>query len=450
MKKTIVFMICIAMLMGLVGCSGGTDPEHPITLTMWHVYGSQTESPLNDVIDEFNRTVGQEKGIIIKVVSVMNSSDIDAALISSANGEPGTVEMPDLFTAYPRIVESIGEEKLLDWDEYMLEEELSNYREDFLAEGYFRDALYMLPIAKSTETMFLNKTLFDRFAEDTGISLEDLATVEGVMDACNAYCDWSGGGTFYQINELYYYFLSNMAALGEEMIKDGSVDADSDAFENVFLPLAEAGIYGGLCVGDGFASDRWKTAEVICNVGSTASVLYLRDYVTYTDNTTENVEMAVLPYPVITGGDPTVVQRGVGLFGMHSDVEAENKAKVEFVRWLCEKQHNLDFVTKAGYLPPTNEAFEELFENLSAVENEKYQMLYGAIQNMYQDGYTFCTIPLFEGAGDFQPWFEQLIKYTLSTAHETYVERVNAGEDPAMVMEELLSSSLEEVRAVLR
>ena len=69
---------------------------------------------------------------------------------------------------------------------------------------------------------------------------------------------------------------------------------------------------------------------------------------------------------------------------------------------------------------------------------------------MYQDGYTFCTIPLFEGAGDFQPWFEQLIKYTLSTAHETYVERVNAGEDPAMVMEELLSSSLEEVRAVLR
>ncbi|MBQ4576483.1 MAG: hypothetical protein IJB07_02005, partial [Firmicutes bacterium] len=82
MKKTIVFMICIAMLMGLAGCSGGTDPEHPITLTMWHVYGSQTESPLNDVIDEFNRTVGQEKGIIINVVSVMNSSDIDSALIS--------------------------------------------------------------------------------------------------------------------------------------------------------------------------------------------------------------------------------------------------------------------------------------------------------------------------------------------------------------------------------
>ena len=25
---------------------------------MWHVYGSQTNSPLNDAVDEFNQTVG--------------------------------------------------------------------------------------------------------------------------------------------------------------------------------------------------------------------------------------------------------------------------------------------------------------------------------------------------------------------------------------------------------
>lgn len=57
--------------------------------------------------------------------------------------------------------------------------------------------------------------------------------------------------------------------------------------------MARAAIYGGLCTGDGYASDRWKTAEVISNIGSTAGMLYLRDYVTYQDNTTEEIETAV-------------------------------------------------------------------------------------------------------------------------------------------------------------
>lgn len=43
--------------------------------------------------------------------------------------------------------------------------------------------------------------------------------------------------------------------------------------------MARAGIYGGLCVQDGYASDRWKTAEVLSNIGSSAGILYLRDYV---------------------------------------------------------------------------------------------------------------------------------------------------------------------------
>lgn len=68
--------------------------------------------------------------------------------------------------------------------------------------------------------------------------------------------------------------------------------------------------YGGLCVQDGYASDRWKTAEVICNVGSTAGILYLRDYVTYADNTTEDIETLILPYPAFADTDPAVVQRG--------------------------------------------------------------------------------------------------------------------------------------------
>ena len=44
---------CLVMLLG--GC--GKKEKEPVTVTLWHVYGGQTESPLNDLIDEFKETV---------------------------------------------------------------------------------------------------------------------------------------------------------------------------------------------------------------------------------------------------------------------------------------------------------------------------------------------------------------------------------------------------------
>ena len=57
---------CLVMLLG--GC--GKKEKEPVTVTLWHVYGGQTESPLNDLIDEFNETVGKDKNIRVEVGSV--------------------------------------------------------------------------------------------------------------------------------------------------------------------------------------------------------------------------------------------------------------------------------------------------------------------------------------------------------------------------------------------
>lgn len=104
MKRPLACVLILLTLMMLTGCQQNSDQlsgSNPVTLTMWHVYGSQTESPLNILIDEFNSTVGTKNGIFISVVSVTNTTDIDAALIASANNEPGSATLPDLFTAYP-------------------------------------------------------------------------------------------------------------------------------------------------------------------------------------------------------------------------------------------------------------------------------------------------------------------------------------------------------------
>lgn len=453
MKRIIALLLAATMSLALLmtGCGSQTAADDEVrVLTMWHVYGSQTESPLNDVIDEFNATTGKEKGVFINITSVTDSGEIDAMLSATLEGQPGALTMPDLFTAYPRVAELFPEDALLDWADYLTEEQLSAYRSDFLSEGYFGDALYMLPIAKSSELLFVDKTLFDRFSADTGVTADCFNTMESLLAACDAYYDWSNGGTMFQINDFYHYFLANMTGLGEEFVVNGKLNADSAAFEAAFAPVAQAGIYGGLCVGDGYASDRWKTGEVICNIGSTAGILYLRDHVTYDDNTTEDIETLVLPYPCLADSQPTVVQRGGGLFATRSDSDEMNEAKAIFAAWIAEKEHNLDFVTRSGYLPVTDAAFEALFADLGGVENEKYRMLYSAVSEQYDGGYRFCTVPLFAGASDTQKGFETLMKSTLSAAHEEYVARVAAGEAAEAVMTQLTADALSAVRAAVQ
>lgn len=452
MKKALYLILAgLLLLLSLTGCSQKSklDPDDPVTLKMWHVYGSQTESPLNDSINEFNRTVGKEKGIIINVVSVSSSSAIDESLAAAAKDTPGAPELPDLFTAYPRVAEIVGYDNLLNWNDYFTEQELNAFVYEFLEEGYFEDALLMLPIAKSTELLFLDKTLFDKFGAATGVTTESLSTFEELFSACEKFHDWSDGRDMFQINDFYHYSLTGMAAFDEKFIIDGNLNLESDTFEKVWVPMAHAGIYGGLCLGDGYASDRWKTGEIVCNIGSTAGVLYLRDYVTYSDNTTEDIETAILAYPCFENGKATVVHRGCGLFALKNEDERKNEAAAVFAKWLTKKENNLGFVTKAGYLPVTNVAFDYLFENTNTVENEKYRLLYNAVNDMSEE-YTYCELPVYDGASDTQSSFEKNVKSILSDAHEEYLSRVANGENADTVLNELVSSTLARIRNLYR
>ena len=447
MKKTLAFLLSLTLLMTIFsGCARerALSPSDPVTLTMWHVYGSQTISPLNTLIDEFNRSLGSEYGITVNVVSVTSSSAIDKALSASANNEPGAEEMPDLFTAYLRVAEIVGPDNLLSWDDYFTENELSAFHSEFLSEGYFQERLLMLPLAKSVEALYLNKTLFNRFSTDTGITMDDLATFDGVFEVARSYYDWSGGQNFLQINDYYHYAYVGMKAYGSEFVRNGRLRPDNEAFRAIWAPLAKTAIYGGVCLDDGYAAARWKTAEVIANTGSTADVLYQPSEVIYPDNTTEPIEAVALPYPTFTKNTPGVIYRGGGLFAMKSEDERRNQAAYIFAKWLTEKERNLEFVTNAGYLPVTDEAFDTLFTNLNWIEKENYRSVYEAIDTMLE-GYTFFALPLYDGASEAQLDFETNVKTVLKSAYNQYRKRVGEGEDPQKVMEALVESSLAEL-----
>ena len=177
--KTFLFVAVLLLIFSftITGCKSYEGKNKPVALTLWHVYGGQVDSPLNKIIDNFNDTYGKEEGIYVQVTSVSNTNTIHEAVLAAGKKEPGAAELPDIFVSYPKTVLSLPDSDILvDYKKYFTEDELSKYFPEFIEEGTIGDKLLVFPVAKSTEIMFVNKTLFDRFAAETGADEKELST----------------------------------------------------------------------------------------------------------------------------------------------------------------------------------------------------------------------------------------------------------------------------------
>ena len=100
MKKTLALLFTLTFaLFCFSGCSEKSllDPGDPVTLTLWHTYGEQADSPMNRLVSEFNKTVGKEKGIVVSVKLMSSAGKIGGQLAEAQGGAPGALDMPDLF-----------------------------------------------------------------------------------------------------------------------------------------------------------------------------------------------------------------------------------------------------------------------------------------------------------------------------------------------------------------
>ena len=189
----ILFGFLLVVLPLFSGCGDNSAGTNPVILALWHNYGGQLKETMDEMIDKFNETVGAENGIIINVTTISGSAAIHEKLAMAAGGEPGAPALPDITTAYPKTALLLAEKGLLaDLSQYFTPEELSAFVPQFLEEGRFEGGgLFVFPVAKSTEVLFVNKTIFDRFAADTGATLADLQTFEGIAHIAAAYYEWT-------------------------------------------------------------------------------------------------------------------------------------------------------------------------------------------------------------------------------------------------------------------
>ena len=425
MKKAISLLLTCLLLLGcLSGCGNDTplNAKEPVTLTMWHNYGGDMQQAMDYLIDQFNSTLGKEQGIVIDVTAISSSSELNKSLAMIVNGDPGAPDMPDIFTGYPKLAIQFWEKGLLaDLDNYFTADELSAYVDAFVDEGRLSDSgLYVFPIAKSTEVLYVNQTLFDRFAAETGASADMLSTFEGIAELSKMYYEWSGGKQFYAADSWFNFAEVGMAQLGDSIFEGEALSLDGDNFAHIFETVYTPAVEGGIAIYDGYSSDLSKTGDLVCSTGSSAGILFYGDTITYTDGTVENVEYSILPYPVFENGTKAAIQRGGGLMVAKSDEQKEYAAGV-FIKWLTASEQNMSFVANTGYLPVTKEAFEnDLGTHMDTVEDPRIRKMLTSVLSMYED-YSFFTAPTYASFDSDSDAYEDDFKDLLTDVRTEYL-----------------------------
>ena len=362
----------------LTGCHSGKSllsPKDPTMLSIWHVYGEQADSPMNRLLNEFNETVGKEKGILLNVTNMTNSAAIGAQLREAQAGKPGAPELPDLFSAHSSDASLLGIANLVDWNDWFTKEELAAYVPGFVQDGVIEGKQIVFPVSKSTQLVFLNGSQYARFAADTGAKLEDLATWDGFFSTAAAYRQWSDGKPFCALD--YPLRLVELNALEQgcgELYRGSWYDLDNETFRSSWMEFARALVQGQIIVSDLYSNTQVMTGETLAGLGSSAAILYYNDVVTYPDNTTEPTDLLLAPLPHAAAAQTLLMpQAGVGLCAFKTTDQKAEAAAV-FLRWLTEEQRNLDFAASTGYMPVTTGAFDAIEDYV--FQQESYQRLY--------------------------------------------------------------------------
>ncbi|MDE7479390.1 MAG: extracellular solute-binding protein [Lachnospiraceae bacterium] len=365
MKKrfsSLLLCICGAFFALLfAGCSStdnhGLSAKNPTNIKVWHYYNGALATAFDALVSEFNNTVGRENGIVVYSESMSTVSDLENALWDSVNEKVGAPDMPNVFQCYQDTATALDEViSLVNLDDYVTEKERNAYVKRFLDSGRVGkdNAWKLFPIAKSTEVLILNKTDWDKFAADTGVTTQDLTTWEALADTAEKYYTWSGGKAFFGRDAFANYPIIASSQLGHDIfqVSDGNttLDFDKDAMRKIwdyfYVPYVK-GYYRH--VGQ-YRSDDVKIGEIIALVCSSSSAAYFPTEVTPIDGPSYPIEHLVLPLPNFDGMEPYAVQQGAGM-AVTKSTETQEYASVVFLKWFTEWQQNLKFSINSGYMP---------------------------------------------------------------------------------------------------
>ena len=424
-KNLLALLLLVTMIVNIfamascdfLGNSGGTGDEveaGKINITFYHTMGENLRTVLNNYIEEF-----EEQYPFINVIHEQVGSYDDVRDTISTELTEGA--QPNIAYCYPDHVAlynvAMAVVVLDDYIDYTGEYTFTNVdggpitvsgigltqeqKDDFI-QGYYEEGrqfgdgkMYTLPLSKSTEVLYYNKTFFDKEGLKVPTTWEEMEEVCAAIKA--KYPDSTPLGYDSEANwfitmceQLKTPYTSADKSTGHFLFDN----AENHAFVKEFRDWFVKGYVTTQDILGGYTSDIFTKQQSYMSIGSSAGAKHQAP-----DD--KSFEVGIAPIPQADSTNNKVISQGPSLCILESGNKDEDMASWLFMKFLTTTVgFQAEFSEASGYVPVIKSVSEDPFYQEFLESADGYDTGIAALSAkvcLEQESY-YYTSPAFNGS----------------------------------------------------
>lgn len=399
MKKTLAFVLVFGLIIALIaGCgksnngnNGNEKQPEPsqseggneiVKVEFWHSLGGVNGKATDEMVAEFNQTVGKEKGI--EVTSVFQGNDVveKLNLVAQAND---TKNFPDVGLVYSGGIPGVLKmSQLVPADDLYAAGDATVAKEDvepnFRRAFTYQNKLISMPFNASTILLYYNKDMFKEAGLDPEAPPRTIAEMAEAIDKLKIV--EAGKVKRYGLNvELRRYHMANwIGGQGEYNFfgdnEGGRADlmtkvtfGEDGTLEKFLTEWKKVVDTGGYKEKEDNVNEEFAAELFGMTVMSTARIQTIKDL------TAGKFEFGVANLPKVDPADTGGTSVGGGSLAVFNRGDDKKvKAAWEFVQYAISPETQLTFHKRTGYIPVNKKIYDlpEMQEHLK--QNPEYQV----------------------------------------------------------------------------
>ncbi len=377
-KRILALLLAVVMIFGIAGCGDGagkvatnfTVPENgydgsDVTITFYHTMGSNLQTVLNLYIEEFNKLY---PNIHIESTAVGGYDDVRDQIST----EITVGNQPNIAYCYPDHVALYNLAKAVTTLDGLIDSDITVTRadgttetlgltqaqkDDFIA-GYYNEgkqfgdgAMYTMPLSKSTEVLYYNKTFFEANNLTVPTTWTELEAVCAKIKEIDPTCIPLGydSESNWFINMCEQYKSPYTSATGDHYLFDNETNR---GFIKQFREWYEKGYLTTQTLLGGYTSNLFveqNGTNSYMSIGSSAGATYQRP--SKVDGAYP-FEVGIAPIPQVDANNKKVISQGPSVCIFQKENPQEVVASWLFVKYLTTTvEFQAEFSMASGYVP---------------------------------------------------------------------------------------------------
>lgn len=439
MKKLFRLILPVLCVLGLVlsGCHGTKkesafvmpetfDESKPVEITFW----AKNDTNKNQT-EVYKKAIADFEKLYPNIKVNMKLYTDYGKIYSDVITNIATETTPNVAITYPDHIASYleGSNVVVPLDELMANEQYglggSELKFDgpteeeivpaFLEEGVISGSQYALPFMRSTEALYINKTLVEKL----GYEIPDVVTWDWIWEVADKATAKNPDGTYIVNGQkvlipFIYKSTDNMLI---QMLKqqdagysteDGQVEIFNDTTTEDLELIADQARQGAFSTFkiSGYPANFLNASQTLFAVDSTAGATWMGANAPLSDISADaftDFETVVRPVPQVDVENVEMISQGPSITVFNKKDPQQVMASWLFAQYLLSNDVQTGYAQTEGYLPVTTKAMEspeyQEYLSLSGTDNnEHYSVKIDAAKLLMDNLDNTFTTPVFNGS----------------------------------------------------